>query len=80
MNDAAQRRRLTIADVPAEVTFVDEDGNVLPEYGKLTIPPWFAMVVLNKARRWKQSIDTVLERMIAQAIRQYVAKRKAATS
>lgn len=74
---AASRRRLTLGDVPEEVTFVDEAGNVLPEYGNLTIPPWFALVVLNKARRWRQSIDTTLERMIAQAIRQYVAKRKA---
>lgn len=77
---AAQRRRLSVADVPSEVTFVDEDGNVLPEYGTLKIDPFFAAVVIAKAQRWKQSIDTTLERMISQAIRQYIAKRKVVVS
>jgi len=69
-------RRLTIADVPDEVTFVDEAGNELPEYGKLKIPWWFATLVLDKARRQHQSIDTILQRMITTAIRQYIAKRR----
>ena len=72
-------RRLTIDDLPTEVMFVDEEGQPFPEYGSFPMTPFFGHLVLTNARRWKQSIDTTLERMFHKALRDFIsAHRKAA--
>lgn len=56
--------------------FVDEAGKVLPEFGPLELDREGKIVVARLSLKWKQSIDTTLERMVRVAIQRYVRKRR----
>lgn len=63
----------TVADVPDTITFVDENDKPLPEFGEVKLDMFARSLVLSKARRSRQSIDTTLNRMIGCAIRQFIS-------
>lgn len=58
--------------IPDEIEFSDEDGNILEEFGLLTLTWEQKLMVAELSIKWHQSLEKTLLRMIMSGVRQAI--------
>jgi len=68
----SKRTQKKIAEMPDEIEFIDEDGNLLEEFGVVELTPELKLALAELSIKWHQSIEKTFLRMVMSGVKTMV--------